>query len=117
MADEFHLKTNENFEGYCTSNLPGDQNKFVKIDNYVMSYGIDGFRKPYINVAQSISYKNKNLIYYTDHLKISDWKVDDNIENVLRMYLGIIQRKYDKILKQLKADYEQKRLEKISEDF
>ena len=117
LADEFHLRTNENFEGYCTSNLPGDQNKFVKMDNFVMTYGIDGYKKPYINVAQSISHKNKDLIYYTNYLKISDWKVDDNTENVLRMYLGVIQRKYDKILKQLKADYEQKRLEKISEDF
>lgn len=117
MADEFHLRTNENFEGYCTSNFPGDQNQFVKMDNYVMTYGFDGFSKPYINVAQSISHKNKDLIYYTNYLKISDWKVDDNTEKVLRRYLDIIQRKYNKILKQLKADYIQKRLDEIREDF
>lgn len=117
MADEFHLRTNENFDGYCTSNPPGDQNKFVKMDNFVMTYGIDGFKKPYINVAQSISHKNKDLIYYTNYLKISDWKVDDNTENVLRMYLGVIQRKYDKILKQLKDRKLQAKLDNIKEDF
>lgn len=117
LSDEFHLNTNEHFGGIYMSNLPDDQNSFARFDNYVMAYGEDAFREPYINVAQSISCKRKTMIYYTNYLKISGYKVDDNTEKVIRRYLDDIQRKHDKILKQLKANYEQKRLEKLNEDF
>jgi hypothetical protein len=33
------------------------------------------------------------------------------------MYIEIVMRRYEKMMKRLKAEYEQKRLEKLSEDF
>ena len=112
LVEDYHLDVHYFKEAnlYLTS-IPGDQNQFVTLAGSLLSFGYLFGTDPYIMVAQTISRKN----FYTNTLVYN--KNSDGLEKTLRMYIEVVMRKYEKMMKRLKEEYEQKRLEKLSEDF
>lgn len=112
LVEDYHLDVHYSKESnlYLTS-IPGDQNQFVTLAGSLLSFGYLFGTDPYIMVAQTISRKN----FYTNTLVYN--KNFDGLEKALRMYIEVVMRKYEKMMKRLKEEYEQKRLEKLSEDF
>jgi len=112
LVEDYHLDVHYSKEAnlYSTS-IPGDQNQFVKLAGSLLSFGYLFGTDPYIVVAQTISSRN----FYTNTLVYN--RNSDGLEKALRMYIEVVMRKYEKLMKKLKTEYEQKRLEKLSEDF
>lgn len=112
LVEDYHLDVHYSKEAnlYSTS-IPGDQNQFVTLAGSLLSFGYLFGTDPYLMVAQTISRKN----FYTNNLVYN--KNSDGLEKALRMYIEVVMRKYEKMMKRLKEEYEQKRLEKLSEDF
>lgn len=112
LVEDYHLDLSYSKEANLYSTrIPGDQNQFVKLAGSLLSFGYLFGTNQYIVVAQTISSKN----FYTNTLVYN--KNSDGLEKALRMYIEVVMRKYEKMMKRLKEEYEQKRLEKISEDF
>lgn len=112
LVEDYHLDVHYSKEAnlYSTS-IPGDQNQFVTLAGSLLSFGYLFGTDPYLMVAQTISRKN----FYTNTLVYN--KNSDGLEKALRMYIEVVMRKYEKMMKRLKEEYEQKRLEKLREDF
>ena len=112
LVEDYHLEVHYSKESnlYSTS-IPGAQNQFVKLVGSLLSFGYLFGTDPYIVVAQTISSKN----FYTNTLVYN--RNSDGLEKDLRMYIEVVMRKYEKMMKRLKEEYEQKRLEKLSEYF
>lgn len=112
LVEDYHLDVHYSKEAnlYSTS-IPGDQNQFVTLAGSLLSFGYLFGTDPYLMVAQTISRKN----FYTNTLVYN--KNSDGLEKALRMYIEVVMRKYEKMMKMLKEEYEQKRLEKLREDF
>lgn len=112
LVEDYHLELSyyKEVNLYSTS-IPGDQNQFVKLGGSLLSFGYLFGTVPYLMVAQTISRKNcytNNLVY-----KINT----EGLEKALRMYIEVVMRKYEKLMKKLKTEYEQSRLNKLKEDF
>lgn len=112
LVEDYHLDVHYSKEAnlYSTS-IPGDQNQFVKLAGSLLSFGYLFGTDPYIVVAQTISSRN----FYTNTLVYN--RNSDGLEKALRMYIEVVMRKYEKLMKKLKTEYEQSRLDKIQEDF
>lgn len=112
LVEDYHLDVHYSKEAnlYSTS-IPGDQNQFVKLAGSLLSFGYLFGTDPYIVVAQTISSKN----FYTNTLVYN--RNSDGLEKALRMYIEVVMRRYEKLMKKLKTEYEQSRLDKIQEDF
>lgn len=112
LVDDYHLELHYSKEANLYSTrIPGDQNKFVTLAGSLLSFGYLFGTDPYLMVAQTISRKN----FYTNNLV---YKINsEGLEKALRMYIEVVMRKYEKMMKRLKEEYEQKRLEKLNEDF
>lgn len=56
-------------------------------------------------------------------IKVQLWEnktyfhANEGLEKALRMYIEVVMRRYEKLMKKLKAEYEQNRLDKLQEDF
>ena len=112
LVEDYHLELNYSKEANLYSTrIPGDQNQFVKLAGSLLSLGYMFGTDQFIVVAQTISRKN----FYTNTLVYN--KNSDGLEKALRMYIEVVMRRYEKMMKRLKEEYEQKRLEKLSEDF
>lgn len=113
LVEDYHLEVHYSKESNLYSTrIPGDQNQFVKLAGSLLSLGyMFGTTVPFIVVAQTISSRN----FYTNTLLYN--KNSDGLEKALRMYIEVVMRKYEKKMKMLKEEYEQKRLDKIQEDF
>ena len=113
MVKEYHLAADGIF---TIAYIPGDKNKFVKIDDgYLISYGLNFWGQPYISIAQTIACKYPLFSKYVNHIKIT--KIENNTEKVLRMYIETTLKKYNKLMSKLKNDFEQKKLDEIMSDF
>lgn len=112
LVDDYHLELHYSKEANLYSTrIPGDQNQFVTLAGSLLSFGYLFGTDPYLVVAQTISRKN----FYTNTLV---YKINSKgLEEALRMYIEVVMRKYEKLMKKLKTEYEQKRLKKIREDF
>lgn len=112
LVEDYHLELHYSKEANLYSTrIPGDQNQFVTLAGSLLSFGFLFGTDPYLVVAQTISRKN----FYTNTLV---YKINsEGLEKALRMYIEVVMRRYEKLMKKLKTEYEQKRLEKISEDF
>ncbi len=112
LVEDYHLELhyNQDINLYSTC-IPGDKNQFVRLAGSLLSFGYQYGTEPFIVVAQTISNKN----FYTKTLAYK--RNSEGLEKALRMYIEIVMRKYEKMMKKLKAEYEQNRLDKIQEDF
>ena len=112
LVEDYHLELHSFKEAnlYLTR-IPGDQNKFVRLAGSLLSLNYKYETAPYIVVAQTISRKN----FYTKTLTYK--RNSEGLEKALRMYIEVVMRKYEKMMKKLKEEYEQSRIDKISEDF
>lgn len=112
LVEDYHLELSYYKEiNLYSTRIPGDQNQFVKLGGSLLSFGYLFGTVPYLMVAQTISRKNcytNNLVY-----KINT----EGLEKALRMYIEDVMRKYEKLMKKLKTEYEQSRLDKLQEDF
>ena len=112
LVEDYHLDVHYSKEANLYSTrIPGDQNQFVTLAGSLLSFGYLFGTNQYIVVAQTISNKN----FYTNNLVYN--KNSDGLEKALRMYIEVVMRKYEKLMKKLKAEYEQSRLDKLQEDF
>ena len=111
MIKEYGLETDE----WGRSHIPGDNNKFLKLDGWLLTYGLTMHGNPYISVAQTISCKYIKYASYVNFVRFI--KMDDNTEKILRMYIETTIRRYKKIMMRLKNDYEQEKLNQVQEDF
>lgn len=112
LVEDYHLELHYSKEANLYSTrIPGDQNQFVTLAGSLLSFGYLFGTEPYLMVAQTISRKN----FYTNNLV---YKINsEGLEKALRMYIEVVMRRYEKLMKKLKAEYEQSRLDKIQEDF
>lgn len=112
LVEDYHLELNYSKEANLYSTrIPGDQNKFVKLAGSLLSFGYLFGTDQFIVVAQTISNKN----FYTNTLVYN--RNSDGLEKALRMYIEVVMRKYEKMMKKLKAEYEQERITNIQKDF
>ena len=112
LVEDYHLDVHYSKEANLYSTrIPGGQNQFVTLAGSLLSFGYLFGTNQYIVVAQTISNKN----FYTNNLVYN--KNSDGLEKALRMYIEVVMRKYEKLMKKLKAEYEQSRLDKLQEDF
>lgn len=112
LVEDYHLELHYNQEvNLYTTRIPGDQNQFVRLAGSLLSFGYQYGTDPFIVVAQTISKKN----FYTNTLAYK--RNSEGLEKALRMYIEVVMRKYEKMMKKLKAEYEQSRLDKMQEDF
>ena len=112
LVEEYHLELNYSKEANLYSTrIPGDQNQFVKLAGSLLSLGYMFGTDQFIVVAQTISRKN----FYTNTLVYN--RNSEGLEKALRMYIEVVMRKYEKMMKKLKEEYEQSRIDKIQEDF
>lgn len=112
LVEDYHLELHYSKEANLYSTrIPGDQNQFVKLAGSLLSlsylFGTDTF----IVVTQTISKNN----FYTNTLAYS--RNSEGLEKALRMYIEVVMRRYEKKMKRLKEEYEQRRITKIQEDF
>ena len=112
LVEDYHLEVHYSKEAnlYSTS-IPGDQNQFVKLAGSLLSFRYQYGTDPFIVVAQTISKKN----FYTNTLIYK--RNSEGLEKALRMYIEVVMRRYEKLMKKLKTEYEQSRLDKLQEDF
>lgn len=112
LVEDYHLELHYSKEANLYSTrIPGDQNQFVKLAGSLLSLGYMFGTDQFIVVAQTISRKN----FYTNNLV---YKINsEGLEKALRMYIEVVMRRYEKLMKKLKAEYEQSRLEKLKKDF
>lgn len=112
LVDDYHLELHYSKEANLYSTrIPGDQNQFVTLAGSLLSFGYLFGTDPYLVVAQTISRKN----FYTNTLVYK--RNSDGLEKALRMYIEVVMRRYEKLIKKLKEEYEQSRITKIQEDF
>ena len=112
LVEDYHLELNYSKEANLYSTrIPGDQNKFVRLAGSLLSFGYLFGTDQFIVVAQTISKKN----FYTNTLVYN--QNSEGLEKALRMYIEVVMRKYEKMMKKLKAEYEQERITKIQKDF
>lgn len=112
LVEEYHLELNYSKEANLYSTrIPGDQNQFVKLAGSLLSLGYMFGTDQFIVVAQTISRKN----FYTNTLVYN--RNSEGLEKALRMYIEVVMRRYEKLMKKLKTEYEQSRIDKIQEDF
>ena len=105
LVEDYHLELHYSKEANLYSTrIPGDQNQFVTLAGSLLSFGYLFGTEPYLMVAQTISRKK---------YKINS----EGLEKALRMYIEVVMRRYEKLMKKLKTEYEQSRLDKIQEDF
>ena len=112
LVDDYHLELHYSKEdNLYSTRIPGDQNQFVQLAGSLLSFGYMFGTDPYLMVAQTISRKN----FYTNNLV---YKINsEGLEKALRMYIEVVMRRYEKLMKKLKTEYEQSRIDKIQEDF
>ena len=112
LVEDYHLEFHYSKEANLyTTRIPGDQNKFVTLAGSLLSFGYMFGTDPFIVVAQTISKKN----FYTNTLVYN--RNSEGLEKALRMYIEVVMRRYEKMMKKLKTEYEQERIYKIQEDF
>lgn len=112
LVEDYHLEVHYSKDvNLYTTRIPGDQNKFIRLAGSLLSFGYQYGTDPFIVVAQTISNKN----FYTKTLAYK--RNSEGLEKALRMYIEVVMRKYEKMMKKLKAEYEQERMDKIQEDF
>lgn len=112
LVKDYHLELHYNQEvNLYTTRIPGDRNKFVVLGGSLLSFCYQYGTEPFLVVAQTISNKN----FYTNTLSYK--RNSEGLEKALRTYIEVVMRKYKKMMKKLKAEYEQSRLNKMNEDF
>lgn len=112
LVEDYHLEFHYSKEANLyTTSIPGDQNQFVRLAGSLLSLGYLFGTDTFIVVAQTISRKN----FYTNTLVYN--RNSEGLEKALQMYIEVVMRRYEKLMKKLKEEYEQNRITKISEDF
>ena len=112
LVEDYHLELHYSKDANLYSTrIPGDQNQFVTLAGSLLSFGYLFGTDPFIVVAQTISRKN----FYTNTLAYH--RNFDGLKKAIRMYIEVVMRKYEKMMKKLKSEYEQSRIDKIQEDF